>query len=285
VGPSPIHAMPTHAWQRQSLIVAVSCRVVSCRVVSCRVVSCYQSLQRIVGMEAGDHMSQYFTITEPPSLSFAAFRPLYLNRKVAPFTIVHDYDDDYQLTLHGEVLLPTPACLLFLRWHSDVTVLMMLAHRGGRAWVPDGVVQGQAGDVLRLHARPRLPRRSQVRARRLQPRRTPQAADRCVRACACVCVCVRYAGTWGSTLPISLCAIRRRRASSPRTPSSWYLFATQSQFRIGSGNSALITFDLCRRGRRRSPRARKRTATASRTSSRSITSPSLSFFTLPPVHH
>jgi hypothetical protein len=54
-------------------------------------------------MEAGDHMSQYFNITEPASCSFAAFRPIYLNRKVSPFTIVHDYDDDCQLTLHGEV--------------------------------------------------------------------------------------------------------------------------------------------------------------------------------------
>lgn len=70
----------------------------------CLVQQAGPSLQRIVGMEAGDHMSQYFTITEPPSLSFAAFRPLYLNRKVAPFTIVHDYDDDYQLTLHGEMV-------------------------------------------------------------------------------------------------------------------------------------------------------------------------------------
>ena len=62
-----------------------------------------QSLQRIVPVEVGDPMSQRFTISEPSSCSFASFRPIYINRKVAPFTVVHDYDKASQLTLHGEV--------------------------------------------------------------------------------------------------------------------------------------------------------------------------------------
>ena len=71
---------------------------------------CLQSLQKIVPMEAGDPMSQHFSIKEPESCAFPQFRPIYAKRKTSPFTLVHQYDDQKQLLLAGEVWTPTATC-------------------------------------------------------------------------------------------------------------------------------------------------------------------------------
>jgi hypothetical protein len=63
-----------------------------------------QALQRIIPLETGDHMSQFFGIKEPEGLDFSNFKAIYAHRKLSPFTLVHAYDDDTTLLLHGEVI-------------------------------------------------------------------------------------------------------------------------------------------------------------------------------------
>jgi hypothetical protein len=66
-------------------------------------------LQRIVPLEAGDAMSQFFTIKEPEACAFPNFKTIYSYRKLSPFTLGHAYDDDTTFLLHGEVRNPTIA--------------------------------------------------------------------------------------------------------------------------------------------------------------------------------
>jgi hypothetical protein len=54
-------------------------------------------------MEQGDPMSQHFAIKDPDTCAFPQFRAIHSKRKHTPFTLVHQYDDQKQLLLCGEV--------------------------------------------------------------------------------------------------------------------------------------------------------------------------------------
>ncbi len=54
-------------------------------------------------MEQGDPMSQHFAVKEPDTCAFPQFRAIHSKRKHTPFTLVHQYDDQRQLQLCGEV--------------------------------------------------------------------------------------------------------------------------------------------------------------------------------------
>jgi len=53
-------------------------------------------------MEAGEPMSQFFSIKEPERLNFC-FKTIFGHRKISPFTLEHNYDSNTRLLLHGEV--------------------------------------------------------------------------------------------------------------------------------------------------------------------------------------
>ncbi|ELR15845.1 heme NO binding domain containing protein [Acanthamoeba castellanii str. Neff] len=70
----------------------------------CNIVQAGPALQRIVPLETGDAMSQFFTIKEPEACAFPNFKTIYSHRKLSPFTLGHAYDDDTTFLLHGEMV-------------------------------------------------------------------------------------------------------------------------------------------------------------------------------------
>lgn len=70
----------------------------------CNIVQAGASLQKVVPMEQGDPMSQHFAIKDPDTCAFPQFRAIHSKRKHTPFTLVHQYDDQKQLLLCGEMV-------------------------------------------------------------------------------------------------------------------------------------------------------------------------------------
>jgi hypothetical protein len=68
----------------------------------CNIVQTGHVLQKIIPMEAGEPMSQFFSIKEPERLNFC-FKTIFGHRKISAFTLEHNYDSNTRLLLHGEV--------------------------------------------------------------------------------------------------------------------------------------------------------------------------------------
>jgi len=71
----------------------------------CDVVQAGRSLQKIIpGLDIGEPMSQHFSIKEPESCSFENFSSILSKRKFTPFALRHQFDDQKQLVLNGEMV-------------------------------------------------------------------------------------------------------------------------------------------------------------------------------------